>query len=84
MIGSKHALFYQIGEHADKVSNTNKVSLTQNSRSEHLIGFPLITDYPIFVFPKKNIFKNVPFLKRILSGRDDSLLTSVSSILSVS
>lgn len=38
---------YQFGKHADKASNTNKVSLTQNSRAKHLIGFPLITDYPI-------------------------------------
>lgn len=53
MTGFKHALFfYQIGKHAEKTSNTNKVSLTQNSRSKHLIGFPLITDYPT-VFKKK-------------------------------
>lgn len=54
MTGFKHALFfYQIGKHADKASNTNKASLTQNSRAKHLIGFPLITDYPI-VFKKKS------------------------------
>lgn len=53
MTGFKHALFfYQIGKHAEKTSNTNKVSLTQNSRSKHFIGFPLITDYPT-VFKKK-------------------------------
>ena len=81
MTGFKHALFfYQIGKHAEKTSNTNKVSLTQNSRAKHLIGFPLITDYPT-VFKKK--FINFPFLQHILSSREDLLLTSLSLILSV-
>lgn len=51
VIGSKPPYFYQIGMHADKASKKNEVFFTENSLAVHLNGFPLMTEYPMFVFP---------------------------------